>query len=129
MKKKKNYQNLTRFNGVYPKDNLPKIKDWAYVIYIDGFSDIGTHSIALYVLNNDITYFDYFGVEHIPNKIKTFIGNTNIKTIVFRIQAYDLKMYIYFCTGFIDFMDAGEILTDFANLFSPNSLKKNGDII
>ena len=33
--KKKNYQNLTRFNGVYPKDDLPKIKDGAYVINLD----------------------------------------------------------------------------------------------
>ena len=56
----KYYQNQTRFNGVDSRDNLPKIKDGAYVINIDEYSDIGTHWIALYVLNNDVTYFDGF---------------------------------------------------------------------
>ena len=42
--------------------------------------------------NNDVTYFDSFGVEHIPKEIKTFINNKNIKTNIFRVQAYDLVM-------------------------------------
>ena len=76
----KYYQNEPRFNGVYSIDNLRKrnsveIKDGAYVINLDEYSDIGTHWIALYVQNNDVTYFDSFGVEHIPKEIKTFIGN------------------------------------------------------
>ena len=86
----KYYENESRFNGVYSRDNLPnKIKDRAYVINLDEYSDIGTHWIALYVKNNDITYFDSFGVEHIPEEIMKFIGNKNIKTNIFRIQAYD----------------------------------------
>ena len=117
----KYYQNQTRFNGVYSRDNLPKIKDGAYVINLDEYSDIGTHWVALYVQNNDVTYFDSFGVEHIPEEIKTFIGNKNIKTNIFRIQAYDSIMCGYFCIGFIDFMLAGKTLTDFTNLFSPNN--------
>ena len=63
------YQNEPRFNGVYFKDNLPKIKDGAYVINRDEYSDIGTHWVAL-CINNDVTYFDSFGVEHIPKEIK-----------------------------------------------------------
>ena len=63
------YQNEPRFNGVYFKDNLPKIKDGAYVINLDENSDIGTHWVAL-CTNNDVTYFDSFGVEHIPKEIK-----------------------------------------------------------
>ena len=35
----------------------------------------------------------------------------------------------YFCSEFIDFMFKGNSLTDFTNLFSPNNLKKNDDII
>ena len=75
MKCKKNYQNKSKFNGVYCRDNLSKIKDWAYVINLDEYYDIGTHWIALYVLNNNVIYFDSFGVEQIPQEIKTFIGN------------------------------------------------------
>ena len=40
-------KNKTRFNGVYSRDNLPKIKDGAYVINLDECSDIGTHWITL----------------------------------------------------------------------------------
>ena len=73
----KYYQNEPKFNGVYSRDNLPdKIKDGAYIINLDEYSDIGTHWIALYVVrNNDATYFDSFGVEHIPEEIKTFISS------------------------------------------------------
>ena len=123
----KYYQNERRFNGVYSRDNLPKrssteIKDEAYIINLDEYSDIGTHWVALYVQNNDVTYFDSFGVEHIPKEIRTFISNKNIKTNIFRMQANDSIMCRYFRIGFIDFMLAGKTLTDFTNLFPPNNL-------
>ena len=117
----KYYQNEPRFNGVYSRDNLPKIKDGAYIINLDEYSDIGTHWVALYVQNNDVTDFDSFGVEHILKEIKTFIDKKNIKAKIFRIQAYDSIMCGYFCNGFIDFILAGKTLADFCNLFSPYS--------
>ena len=81
-------------------------------------------------INNNVTYFDSFGVEHIPKEIKAFINNNkNIITNIFRIQAYDSIMCGYFCIGFIDFMLAGKKLTDYTNIFSPNNFKKNDDII
>ena len=49
----KYYQNDPRFNEVYSRDNLPKIKDGANVINLDEYSDIETHSIALHALNNN----------------------------------------------------------------------------
>ena len=61
------YQNEPRFNGVFSRDNLPNsIKNGAYVINVDEYHDIGTHWVALYVNNKIVTYFDSFGVEHIP---------------------------------------------------------------
>ena len=81
----------------------------AYVINLDEYSNIGTHWVALYVQNNNVTYFDSFGVEHIPKEIKAFINNKNIKKNIFKIQAYDSIMYGYFCIGFIDFMLAGKL--------------------
>ena len=65
---KKSYQNEPKFNGAYSRNNLPKIKDGAYVIDLDEFKSIGT-SIALYVNAEKVTYFDSFGVEHIPKEI------------------------------------------------------------
>ena len=123
------YQNEPRFNDVYSRDNLPKINDGAYVIYLHEYSNIGTHWIPLFVLNNDVSYFDSFGVEHFPKKFKTFISNKNIKTNIFRIQAYGSITCGYFCIGFIDFLLAGKTLTDFTNVFSPKIFKKNDGMI
>ena len=128
----KYYQNEPRFNGVFSRDNLPKIKDGDYILNLDEYSDIRTHQIALYVSNKSVIYFDSFGVEHILKEIKTFIGRSlSITTNMFRIQAYGSIMCGYFCVGFIDFVLKGKTLTEYTNPFSPNNLenKKNDDII
>ena len=126
--KQKYYQNESILNGVYSRDNLLKMKDGAYVINLEEYSDIGTHWIALYVQTNDVTYFDSFGVEHIPEEINAFINNKNIKTNIFRIQANDSVMCGFFCIGFINFMLAKKTLTEYKNLLLPNNFKKNDDI-
>ena len=124
----KYYQNKPKFRDAYSRDNIPKrssteIKDWAYIINLDEYSDIGTHWVALYVSRaNDVSYFDPFGVEHIPKEIKTFIYNKHIKTNIFRIQAYGSIMCGYFCIGFIDFMLQGKTSTEFTKLFLPNNI-------
>ena len=119
------YQNELRFNGFYPRDNLhDKIQDAAYVINLDEHSDTGTNWIHLCVLNNNGTYFDSFGVEHIPKEINKFIDKSIIITNIFRIQAYDAIVCGYFCIGFVDFILAGKTLTNFNNLFSPDNLKR-----
>ena len=124
------YQKEPRFIGVYSRDNLSKkIKDGAYVINLDEYCDIGTHWIALYVNNKTVTYFDSFGIEHIPKEVKKFIGNRNIISNIYRIQNYDSIMCGYFCIGLIDYMFKGKSLTDCTNLFSLNNVKKNDDII
>ena len=66
------YHNEPRFNRVYSRDNLhKKIKDGLYIINLDEYSNTGTHWISLYVLNNNnVTYFDSFGVDHIPKEIE-----------------------------------------------------------
>ena len=79
---KRYYQNEPRFINAYTRDNLPnEIKDRAYITNIDEYSDIGTHWIALYVQNYDVTCFDSFGVEYNPKLTKTLMGNKNIKQI------------------------------------------------
>ena len=84
----------------------------------------------MYGKNNNVTYFDSFGVEHIPKEIIKFIKNRNIKTNnIFRIQAYDSIMCGYFCIAFIDFMFKGKSLIDYTNLFSPIDFKGNDDTI
>ena len=74
----KYYENEPKFNGVYSRNNSSKIKEGTYIINLDEYESIGTHWIALYVNDNNATYFDIFGAEDIPKKIKKFIGYKNI---------------------------------------------------
>ena len=88
----------------------------------------------MYAFNNNVTYFNSFGVEHIPKEIQNLLVIKRLRDLrsqknIFRIQVYDAVMCGYFCIGFIDFMLDGKSLTDVTNLISANSLKKNDDII
>ena len=51
----KYYQNEPKFNGVYSRNNLSKIKDGAYIINLDEYESIGTHWVALYVNAENVT--------------------------------------------------------------------------
>ena len=126
----KYYKNEPRFNGFFSRNNLPKnIKDGVYIINLDKYTDVGTYWIALLCKKNEIVYFNSFGIEYIPEIVKEFTGNKNIKANIFRVQENNSIMCGYFCIGFIDFMLAGKKLTDYTNLFSPHDVIKNENII
>ena len=76
--------NFTVFKGIYSRNSSSKIKDRAYIINLDQYESIGTHWSALYVNDNNATFFDSFGVEHIPKEIKQFIGNKNVIANIYR---------------------------------------------
>ena len=49
------YQNEPRFNGVYSRNNLPKINDGAFVINLDEYESIrGTCWIVSHVIGHNI---------------------------------------------------------------------------
>ena len=52
----KYYYNEPKFDGVYSINNLPKIKNRAYVTNLDEYQSIGTHWRALHVNGNKIIY-------------------------------------------------------------------------
>ena len=56
-----------------------------------------------------------------PEEIKKFIGNKNIKANIYREQSNDSVMCGYF---YIGFMLAGKTLTDYTSLFSPYDFNK-----
>ena len=70
----KYYENEPKFNGVYSKNNLSKIKDGTFIINLDEYESVETHWIALCGNDNNVTYFDSFGAEQIPKEIKKFIN-------------------------------------------------------
>ena len=126
----KYYENEPRFNGFYSRNNLlKKIKDGAYVINHDEYADVVTHWTALFFSKSEIVYLDSFGVEHVPEEIKEFVGNKNIIANIFRVQANNSVMCGYFGIGFIDFMLEGKKLTDFTSMFSPSDFEKPDLII
>ena len=88
----KYYKIELRFNGVF--SGTIKIKDGAYVINLDEYADVGTHCIALFNNRNGMVYFDSFDAEHIPEEIKEFIGNKNIK-----LTFFEYKQTIQYCVG------------------------------
>ena len=92
-----------------------KVKDGAYVINLDEIADVGTHWICF-----------SFGVEHVPEEIKEFIGNKNIIANIFRVQANNSMTCGYFCIGFIDFMLADKKLLTGFTLYD---FEKNDNII
>ena len=83
----------------------------------------------MYVNDSNATYFDSFGVEHVPKEIKEFIGNKNIIANIYRMQVNNLIINGYFCIGFIDFMLKGKSLVDYIKLFSLNDYEKNDKIM
>ena len=125
----KYYENEPKFTGVYSRNDLSKIKDGAFILNLDEYESIGTHWIPLYVNDNNVTYFDSSGIEHIPKEIKKFIGNKNVVINIYRMQAYDSIICGYFCIGFIDFMLKRKSLLQYTNLFSPNDYEKNDKVI
>ena len=59
-----------RFNGVFLRNNLPRIKDGTHVKNLDDKNSKGTHWILLFVDRNLAVYFDFFGIEYIPQNQK-----------------------------------------------------------
>ena len=80
------FKNVKGFNGVFSRNNLPKLKKGAYVINLDHSENTGTHWIVIFVKKDEVIYFDSFGVEYIPEEIMERIKNKNIKISIFRIQ-------------------------------------------
>ena len=65
---------------LYTTNNLPKtMEDEGYIVNLNEDKSIVVYWIALYANNNE-SYFDKFGVEHISKEIKRLIGNINIIT-------------------------------------------------
>ena len=116
-------QNESKFNGVYSRNNLSKIKHGPYIINLDEYESIGTYWIALYVNAEYVKYFDSFGVELIPKEIKKLIKNKNIITNIYRIQAYNSIMCGYFWIGFVDFMLIGKVYESIQICFLLTNMK------
>ena len=56
------YKYKPRFNCVFSRSDLPRIKDGEYVINLDDENNKVTHWNSLFVDRNTAVYFDSFGI-------------------------------------------------------------------
>ena len=89
----KYYQNESKVNGVYSRNNLSQM-DEMYIINLDKYESIGIHWIALHLNAENVTCLNSFRVKHIAKEIRHFIGNKNITINIYKIHAYDSVMFI-----------------------------------
>ena len=58
-----------KFNGVFSRNNLPRIKDEAFVINLDEKKKSNrTHWLSLFIDKNTSVYFVSYGINYIPQE-------------------------------------------------------------
>ena len=112
----KQYRNKQKYNDIYSRNNLLKVKDQTQIINLDEYKLTGINWIALDVNGDNDIYIDNFGVEQYSKKIEKFIDNKKVKINIQKIQENDSIKFVQLCIGFIDFMLKGKILLDYTNL-------------
>ena len=55
----KYYQNRRKFNGVYSRNNLRKIKNWTQLINLDGYKSIGTLCMWMVIVQHTLIALDF----------------------------------------------------------------------
>ena len=114
-----------RFNGVFSRNNLPRMKDGKYVINLDDKNSKGTHWVSLFIDRNTALYFDSFGIKYIPQEVLNKIKDKSIIHSIFRIQDNESIMWEFYCIAFIEYMLSGKTLLNYTNLLPLNNYKKN----
>ena len=126
----KYFEDELLFNGVYSRNKLPKItQDGGYVVNLDDMGQSGTHWVAIFINDDRATYFDSFGVEHLPEEVKRFLVNKDLHVNIFRVQPARSVLCGYYGIKFLDFMFDGKSLMDFTNMFSPTNFEANDKLV
>ena len=123
-----------RFNDVFSRNNLPRIKDGAYVINLNVKELVkenskGTHWVSLFIDKNSAVYFDSFGIKYIFQEVLNKIKDKSITHNIFGIQDNEFIMCEFYCIAFIKYTPAEKNVLDYTIFFSPNDYKKNDKII
>ena len=105
------------------------MNDGLYVTNLDDKNSKRSHWVSLFIDRNLAVYFDFFGIEYIPQNILNKIRYKSITRNIFRIQDNEFFMCGIYGIVFIEYMLAEKCLLDYTNLFSPNGHKKNDKII
>ena len=74
-----------RFNGIFSRNNLPKVNNGAYVISVDDEKSKETNWISIFIYRNTAVYLASFGVEYIPQEVLNKTKDKSITHNIFRI--------------------------------------------
>ena len=69
--------NLNLLTFIFSRDNLPTMKDEAYVISLDDKQSRGTHWVSLFVYRNEAVYFDSLEILKILTPDRFIINQTS----------------------------------------------------
>ena len=93
------------FNIVFPRGNLPRIKDIAYIINLDNKQRSSRHWVSLFINKNTTGYFDYFRIEYIPQDVLNKFKDTSVINNVFGIRSDNPIMCVFYCIAFIEYSE------------------------
>ena len=117
------------FNGTFSIDNIPVFDDdvFSIIINLSKQNEIGTHFIAVYVLENKILYFDSFGNQVNDSSLKRYLKKYRKSIIFSNIQLQNLLSSHcgFFCVAFILCIENGMSLDNFLKQFYRNNLHLN----
>ena len=75
-----------KFNGVFSRVNIRRVKDGAYIINLDDKLSRGAHRVSLFIDRNTAAPFDSFGIKYIPQEVLSKIKDKSITRNIFKIQ-------------------------------------------
>ena len=78
-----------RYNGIFSKNSVCKIKDEAYVTNLDYKTSKRRYWVSLFFDKNLAIYFDFFAIEYIPKEVLNKIKDKSI-TIYFEYKIMNL---------------------------------------
>ena len=71
------------------------------MVNVDEHSGVETDWIVLHALNNNDSFLDSFGIEHIRKDVKRFINKSIVVVNISRIQACNMWIFLYWIYWFI----------------------------
>ena len=87
----------------FSRNNLPRIKDIAYVINLEDKNSKETHWVSLFINKNVAVSFDSFGIEYISLEVLSKIRHKSITPNISTIQDNESIMYRFYCIAFIEY--------------------------
>ena len=138
----KSINNKSKFIGVYSRNNLPKIKVWAYVINFNDKQSKGTQWISLFFGKNAVMLFDSIEIllileflillillELFWTLLNIFLKKYRARRKstahkIFKKQPDESIMCGFYRVAFIEYVISGKSLIDFTNELLPITIKR-----